>query len=317
MESGRMPACDIVPLVGDHIAGGNECLLQGENINNVLGTQVLKVGNRCGHDKNNLKRPNFNKKAKRRPHVLEEAKRRIDQAITNIYAFPEFTQIFYHPLKEEKGRRRRSESVEGSLCLALPTIIHSLDIHRMSCGFYDNQNKFHYYNFAYIENVTDQNYARVKREMKLLQDYGIIKVQTIREQNNDGSWRTTEVRIDLTDKIFQMLELMPEFLKDRETIAKRFHEKQSRLEKNRKKREIYRKPSITPVKAPNPNKINATLQPQLQNLTKRLSALTKRPQAVDKGRGIEIRDKLNLLVSKGYSVAEAVELLRKSQAPPN
>ncbi len=320
MESGRMPACDIVPFDGRDIASGVECPLQGENINYYSSMQaVLKGGNRCDHDKNNFKKPAFHGVSKRRPHVLEEAKRRIDTAVSYHFRYPMYSGLFYHQDQDGKanGRQIRSERVEGVHSLALPTLLQTLNLHRMACGHYDNRNQFHYYNYAYLESQTNQSSIRIKREMKLLQDRGVIKVNSIKEMNDDGSWRTISVQIEFTDKIFEMLELIPEFLKDRETSAIKFHDKQARLDKNQKKRDIYRKPAFTPPRSPKTDKINQTLQPQLQTLTKGMCRLTKRPQAVDKGRGMEIRDLYQRLTSQGCTPAEAAEIIRTKYPPPH
>lgn len=317
MESGRMPACATLPLVGESVnTSVLGVSLQGDD--NQVGcptqSQISQKGNRCGHDKNSFKRPEVFGRAKKRPHVLEEAKRRIYAGISDHFRFPAFSGLFYHQDQDGKGNGRhiRSERIEGTHSLTLPILLQHIDLYRMACGHYDNRNQFRFYNYAFIENATDQSSIRVKREMKLLQDRGIIKVITLREQNNDGSWRTPEVRIEFTDKIFEMLELMPEFLKDRETSAIKFHAKQARLDKNQKKREFYRKTSFTPPSTGKTSKISPTLSPSVQYLAK--SVVRGIPQSKP-GNGVEVRDKINALVRQGLSVKDAMEIV-KQQYPP-
>lgn len=306
MDLGRKPVYEDNSFCREIFANGSQDKLdERNNSHKSVNAQLLKQGNGCNHDKNNFRRPDFTGNGKRRPHVIEEAKRRIEQAVSDIFMFSEFTRVFYHPLKNERGRRRRSESVEGTFCLALPMLIHGLNLSRMECGFYKNDNEFHSYDYAYLVNKTNQNYSRIKREMKLLQELGIIKVISTREKTADGAWRTKNVRIEFTDRIFQMLELMDEYLRDRETSDKMFHGKQSRLETERKRLERFRKPYF---------KSKPYQAKGLQSLPEKL---TKRPAMVVKGQGLEIREQLNDLVRKGMSVPQAIEALKKLKPPPS
>lgn len=315
MISGRMPACVAKPFEGGNNASVPNVLM-GQNANKALkNNQQGLSGNRCGHNKNSFKKPRFHQDSKRRPHAIEEAKRRIERSFSNKFLYPAFGGLFYHPVEKERGARcRRSESIEGTLSLALVSLLQSLNLHKMACGHYDNKNQFMYYNYAYIENLTDQNSSRVKREMKLLQDYGIIKVLTIRSQNHDGSWRTKEVRIDFTDKIFHMLELTDEFLRDRETISIMFHGKQLRLEKNQNKRDIYRKPNFTHSK---PIETTKTAPISSDKLTKCVKKLSMIPPKVDKGRGEAIKQLYSQLTYQGVSPADAAKIIRNKYPPPN
>lgn len=309
MEWGRNPACDVIPFDGSHNASGIE-VLNGTDANNYYsGNQAPLKGNRCDHDKNNFKKPTFHGISKRRPHVLEEAKRRIDASVSDHFRYPMYSGLFYHQDETGKanGRQIRSERIEGVHSLALPTLLQTLNLHRMACGYYDNRNEFHFYNYAYIEKTTDQSSIRIKREMRLLQDRGVIKVNPVKEPNNDGSYRTIRVEIEFTDKIFEMLDLLPEFLKDRETSSIKFHEKQERLDRNRQRKSLYRKPSFTSSKR------QAKQEVGLKSLTDKLIMKTHK---VDKGRGLEIRNRINDLIARGMSVADAMEAV-KQQYPPS
>lgn len=313
MDSGRMPACVVAPCSGESgNTSGLNIVLTGADANNYYsGNQPFVKGNRCDHDKNNFKKPAFHGVSKRRPHVLEEAKRRIYTSISDHFRYPMYSGLFYHQDQTGRanGRQIRSERIEGVHSLALPTLLQTLNLYRMACGHYDSGNKFHHYNYAYLESQTDQSAARVKREMALLQERGVIKVNTIREQNNDGSWRTTRVEIEFTDKIFEMLDLLPEFLADRETSSIKFHEKQIRLDKNRAKKDLYRKTSFRP----DPKVVNNHSK-GLQSLT---TKLTKPYKPTENGRGVKIRDAIQNLVAKGVSLPDAMETVKKLFPPPH
>lgn len=324
MELGRNPARVVVPFAGSHNTDGADVLI-GQNNNHYyssmqyLHTKFVRFslirGNKCGHDKNTFKRPAFHGKAKRRPHSIEEGKRRIDAALNDHFRYPEFSGLFYHQDNDglPNGKRIRSERREGVHGLALPTLLQSLNLHRMACGHYDNQNQFRFYDYGYLQNQTDQASIRVKREMKLLQDRGVIKVNTRREQNPcTGKWRTIGVSIEFTDKIFQLLDLMPEFLQDREKISGKFYDKEKRKEKKLRKQDIYRKPNFKPSKS------GAKPEVGLQSLTQKL---TMNHRKVDKPqsnpRAVQMQKLYGTLVSKGYTPQAAIELIKKTYPPPN
>lgn len=311
MNLGRNPACIIVPCRGaaDNTSGKLDLTRQDDSQNSQC-LQLKKQGNRCDHDKNRFKRPRFHEKAKKRPHSLEEAKRRIAASISDNFRYPMFAGLFYHKDEAGKpnGRHIRSERIEGIHGLALPTLLQTLNLHRMACGYYDSHNRFHHYNYAYIENQTEQSSIRVKREMRQLQEAGIIRVSTVKEKNNDGSWRTKSVQIEFTDKIFEMLELMDEFLKDRETIALKFHARQAQIDKKRKKKEIYRKQSFKPRHVDNRPALSC------QSIARKLTIPSR---GSNSGRGEEIRSAYNTLLSQGRSPQEAAEILRNKYPPPH
>jgi hypothetical protein len=323
MVTGRMPACDIDTLAGRDITSALTNNIQSDNIKSECATQahIFLKGNKCGHDKNSFKKPQYPTKHKRRPHCLEEAKRRLDLAIMDPFRYSDITGLFFHRNEDRTeaentrrtNRRRRSEGVEGIFSLALPTLLHTLNLYKMACGYYDSGQNFHFYDYFQLQKISGQTLSRFKREMKFLQDNDIVKVFAIRELTNDGAWRTKETRIEFTDKIFSILQLMPEFLKDRETSAIKFHEKQARLDKNRKKRDFYRKTTFTSSKAPINRNLNANSTPQLQNAIK---GLVKEIPQSKAGNGVEVRDKINALVRQGFSVSDAMAIVRQ-QSPPH
>jgi hypothetical protein len=273
-----------------------------------------KKGNRCDHNKNNFKRPSFLRNAKRRPHVLEEAKRRISDAILDNFKYPELTRLFYHSAADGgSGRHRRSERIEGIFSLALPTLLQTLNLHRMACGAYNNRNEFQFFNYAYLQDKSDQNSSRFKREMAILQKEEFIKVTTRREPNNDGTWRTIEVRIEFTDRIFEILDLMSEFLADREYTSIKFFKKQSKINQKKAKDDFYRVQKFN--KSNKPKKIGCQdLSVAVKNVAQ---TFTKPIMPIKSNNGVEIRDKIRSLVDKGISVKDAIAAVKQQYPPPH
>jgi hypothetical protein len=309
MDSGRMPACVVVPFEGEFNANvPNNIPIRGDNNNYYPGMQTLRKGNRCDHDKNNFKRPHFFRDAKRRPHVLEEAKRRIEASIFDHFRYPAYSGLFYHQHENGQtpnGRHIRSERVEGVHSLVLPTLIQSLDLHRMACGYYDNRNKFHFKNYVYLQKQTDQNTIRIKREMAFLQKRGLIKVNTKKEKNTQGQWRTTNVEIEFTDKIFEILDLMNEFLEGREERSLKFYKRQATLDSNQRKREIYRKRAF-----------NKVVKKGTQGLQRVAHKLTNPYPPKQPSRGLEFKNAYANLIHAGLTPQQAIEAIKKKYSSP-
>jgi hypothetical protein len=314
MDSGRMPACDSLPLVGEPITSVPNNVLIGRDANNYYpGMQLEGKGNRCGHDRNNLKQFIPPQNYKRRPHSIEEALRRLKEVEDKPNRYGDVTSLFFHS-KDKGGRKKRSERLEASKRLVLITLLYGLNLQKMVFGYYNNRNEFHYFDYAKIQKLTGLSEIRIKRAMKDLQDQEIVKVNPIKQPNNDGSYRTIRVEIEFTDKIFQMLELMPEFLKDRETSSIKFHEKQASLDKKQKKREFYRKNSFTPPKSSKNRNLKPTLSSGLQTLVK---GVVRGIPPSKPGHGVEVRDKINSLVRQGLSIKDAMEIVKQQYPPPN
>lgn len=296
-------------------AASTRCNKDNNVFNNTAGL-VKKQGNRCAHDKNNLKIPEWYGVDKKRPNIIEEANRRIFSNISNKswFRFPEFSGLLYHLNDEGKGRKIRSERVEGTYSLALPTLLQHLDIHKMACGHYDNRNIFRYYNYSFIKEKTDQTYVRIKREMKLLQDRGIINVINRCEINEDGEYEHIETRIEFTEKIFEMLDLTEEYLRDRETSCEKFHERQSKIDKNKKRLEVFRKKSKFDQKKL--NKKSKTYNSNLQIIHLK-SKYNQENHLLKKGNGEQVNWQIQNLVAAGHTIAEAFEIVKSQYPPPH
>jgi hypothetical protein len=298
--------------------------------------QVIK-GNRCGHDKNKIKVPALFGKTKsgaRLPHSISECGRRLQYLASRIrggisrgdierekdkptgmlpwfvslYDDPRFIGFLYNLNQGEPSRKRRSEGLESIVFLALGTIISRLNLYQMAYGFFNQRNEFIYFDYARIAKESGMSLVRVKRAMKVLQAAGFFNVISIVKTLDDGKKITIATQIHATDTVFDFLGLMPEFLADRETQVIKFHEKQSRLDKNRQKKEAFRKPFFSPSNRKPKQEVG------LQSL---VTKLTKPVPKVVKGRGYEIKQRMDQLKYQGYQPPEIIEILKREFPPPS
>jgi len=340
MESGRMPVCVVPPSRGPDNTNVPINVLTGADVSQKSGnTQVFVYGNRCGHDKNNFKVPPLFGKTKsgtRLPHSISECGKRLQylasrirggisrkdinreklkptgmlQWFISLYDNPKFLGFLYHCHPLTPSRKRRSESLEAIIFITLGTIISRLNLYKMAYGFFDGANEFVYFDYARIAKESGISIIRVKRSMKILQASGFFKVIEIKKTLNDGKIINIATQIHATDVVFDFLGLMPEFLKDRETSAIRFHEKQSRLDNNKAKREFYRKKTFPDKKPSYLKKVAPSLQPSVQNCVKRVSA----PQS---GRGYAIKARMEQLKHQGFTPVQIMDFLKKEFPPPS
>lgn len=195
-------------------------------------------GNRCGHTSNNFRRPTYIRDTKRRSHSIQEAMRRLIYSETHRYYFPQLGQIIYNA--NRGGRLRRSEFREAATALILSALLKDISLYAMAFGYFDNQEKFHYYNYERLKNVTGLSDKRICSVMKRLQELEIVKVTRILDERENGKIITKKVIIKLTDKIFEMLELTNEFLKDRQDDTVKHQKIEARLNKKRKQLECFK-----------------------------------------------------------------------------
>lgn len=191
-------------------------------------------GNRCGHNKLKPRFPSYPSDVKRRPHVIEELKRRIIECFEKRNKYEGLIPVFYHEGQENKtGRKRRSEKTESVLFLVLYALAHDCHLNNMQFGQYLNNNVFRNYNYNWIVKHTGCSLKRVQRAMIVLQTLGWVKVEKIVKTLNDGHIVTDNVIITLSDTIFKVFDLENEFLENREKVCIRFQEKQIRVNRNR------------------------------------------------------------------------------------
>lgn len=234
------------------------------------------LGNRCGHVANNFKRPTYVGDNKRRPFCIAEAERRIGRAQNNINDFPLLKELIYNA--DNGGRKFRSEFREASTALVLSAILHNLWLYAMAVGHPDNNDKFRYLGYERIRNVTQLSNARIYAAMALLKKLEIISVQPIWQFKEDGTVKTREVRIKVSPKIFDMLGLTKEFLKDRQKQEEKYFKKDVKKKNKMKQLECFRPITKFRHKAKSTPKSNPTIfpsmrmTPQIEKRTQQFSA---------------------------------------------
>lgn len=352
MVLGRIPACIVEPLAGNQCKRVDKASVDDNSTKKVF--QPL-FGNKCAHNKNNLKVPAVFGKTKsglRLPHSISECGNRLQylserirrgiskediasaqnkpagmfQWYMSLYDDPRFIKFLYHINNNNKSRKRRSEGLEAALFLAFGTILSRLNLYQMAYGFPNNRNEFIFFGYERIAEESGMSLIRVKRAMKVLQDIGFFKVTTLVKTLDDGKIIHIATHIHATDMVFDFLGLMPEFLKDRETSSIKFHEKQIRLDKNKFKRDLYRKSAFSRSKLSNYGKQTSVPTSQrrdrvVDNLSEGcqlvVSKLTNPYQPQNKGRGQELKQLYANLTSQGISPAEAVQIIRSKYPPPH
>lgn len=345
MESGRMPACVVLPLPGPDNTSALDLNPTGrDNSQDLTKKQVFVYGNRCDHDKNNFKVPPVFGKTKsgaRLPHAISECGKRLQYLASRIrggisrndiereklnhtgmlqwfialYDNPKFIGFLYHNTPGKPARKRRSESLEAIIFITLGTIISRLNLYKMAYGFFNSGNEFVYFDYARIAKEAGISIIRVKRAMKILQASGFFKVISIKKTLNDGKIINIATQIHATDLVFDFLGLMPEFLKDRETSAIKFHEKQSRLDNNQAKRDFYRKQTFPAKKPSYLKKVGASFKGAKQEVS--LQSCVKRPSAPQSGRGYAIKQRMDDLKYQGLPPQQIMDILKKEFPPPS
>lgn len=300
MGNGQIPACSVLPFDGNSTTSGtyeNE----RENKPSLFVSQVTHQ-NKFGHD---CKNPRFYIKPagqKRRFHVLEEAIRRIKKNLITPFNYPEFNQYLYN---KEKGRKIRSEAREAELSLLLPAIADTVNLVRMESGYWEGS-QFINYGYRKYRELTGMSESRVERHMLVLKKHGFIDVKKVNVTLSDG-YRTEKVIITVSDKLFNLLGLEKQYLVDREKAIQNRNKIDNQEEANRRYLELYRNKKI---------KDTISNPAQDRSITNIGKTLVKRVMPLSKGNGATIKDAISNLINKGYSVSEAMDIVRK-QYPPS
>lgn len=231
MIIGMEPACDVIAGQVD-ITSGHLKLNNRTNNNSISLTmqegkrENLSKGNRCGHDKNNLRKPIFHKTTKRSPYIIAESRRRLSEAVdfrNDMQLYPGLRPLLRHQ-NNKRSRKRRSEAVEGALSLTVDALIYGFNINTMAYGMVNDRNETVYHDYSNLRKVTGLTPWRQKRMIKILKDHDICVVDNIVDENH----KHVKTIIRLTDKIFTLLNLEEEFLKGR-AKAKEIYDRNQEL----------------------------------------------------------------------------------------
>lgn len=311
MNLGRMPDCHAVGSLGgglDTTIG--DIVLSGSDI--TLGNTLNQppIGNKCGH---NAKNPRFYARPrdyKRRWHVIEESIRRIKIALDNPFEFPEINGLMH-----EEGRLVRSERREAELSLLLPAIIDSVNLANMQLGYFAD-GKFINYTYDRYVVVTGMSYSRVERNMRHLQDYGLVSVKVIVKELNDGAIKTERVVITVSDKVFQILGTLDAFLKDREKAIKNRTKLETREQQEQKRLNLFR--SQKPVKQ---SRGTYNASNTVQNLTSTFKNMNRNsPAQYNPAQDRRVLDVVGELLRADptLSISDAIKIVTdRNKAPPN
>lgn len=203
----RTPAC-VARILADNSSASEITLNSGYTTPSPIDTQV---GNRCGHDPRNPKILQF-PQHRRRPHVIEEAKRRLERAAKSPFIYPELLPLFYHA--DKKGRQRRSEGREATVNLCLTVVLQTANLaNNLYCGHWDGQ-RFVYYDLEKLVTLTGATKGRVRRALSVLRRLGLVHTDSKLDTASDGNLRTINYRIRLDYALFQKLGLCAEFALD-------------------------------------------------------------------------------------------------------
>ena len=237
-QDNRMSACSVSPLVGGNTTSGPINTLQQGQFNSTdasVQSGIPRSGNKIGHDPRKIRFYLKPKHEKRRFHVLEEAQRRLKDALGSPFDYPEFHGLMFH----DSGRSIRSERLEAEIATLLPAIYDTVNLSNMQLGYYNP--KFDFINFDYqtLVSRTGMSYWRVERNMRHLQKAGIVEVKRLVVETNDG-YKTERVIIAVSERIFKMLHLDNQFLEDREKAFRARQKVQNKIDARSKYLELYR-----------------------------------------------------------------------------
>ncbi len=212
MEMGRMPACDIEPLVGSHITGVPiNSPLSGQNNNNY----PVNQGNNCGHNAliPRIFAPPSNHK--RRFPPIEKAKQNLATSYFHPLKYP-FGQIFYHqdkPNKQGVFRQRRSEAREPITTRIGQVLLHYANIANMALGYIDAKTqKFISYGIAFIAEKSGASLNQTRKILKIFKKYGYIDIIPQTYKTPDGRYRAKDAIVTIDIKLYYDLEVTEEEL---------------------------------------------------------------------------------------------------------
>jgi hypothetical protein len=234
MSQDRISACNVSALVGTEHLQAAPINLQGQS-NAEQGSKQLRCGNKIGHNPSKIRFYSKPSTQKRRFHVLEEANRRVKDALDHPFDYPMFHGLMFH----DNGRSIRSERLEAELAMLLPAIYDTLNLCTMQLGHFLDDGNFQHYCYKNLVARTGMSYWRVERNMRHLRDAGLITVQTVVVELNDG-FKTERVIITASEQLFNMLHLDTRFLEDREKAMRNLTKLQNKWAARDKYLSLYR-----------------------------------------------------------------------------
>lgn len=189
------------------------------------GNQVKTSGNRCGHDKMNpisFIAPTMHK---RRPPLIEKAKR----MLSGLYADPlslDAGRLSFNPEKENRRggyRKIRSEKRELTLNFAGQAMLHYLDLNTLQLGWktdkgnfidigFDTLNKKINESLSFNQPHRKVSYESLRRAINIFESCGYIQIERVRIRLPNGEYRSLPSRIKVNEIFFEHLGIDKEFI---------------------------------------------------------------------------------------------------------
>lgn len=251
---------------GISIAGGAEIIsgynkAKTNNIGKSPNKQSFLYGNRCGYNKNQIKKPTFygsdgytGKRGKAiggaistlweivnikcSPPERKLFRDRIhtrDTSATRLMALFEnerLRQLFHHDhqTKNKKFRSFRGERMVSSYGFVTPSVLDGIDLRTMAFGFFDYKSgRQIYHDYDYIARKQGISISQVQRNISRLVEKNVLFTQVINKKDELGEYRHNETRIFLNPEIFSLLGLTEQYEKDRLYAEERHLEKLGKL----------------------------------------------------------------------------------------
>ena len=162
-------------------------------------------GNKCGHDPllpRIFEPPQHH--SKKKPPIIEKAKRIIYDLFFNPLSAYLNSHIFYHTIKitkKDRYRQKRSEAREA-VCRVVAAMLHTFNLKNGILGFPMPEGGIFYYSLNYFAKIAKTSYHQVKAVFKALKSAGYASITERVEKRADGSIRAINPIIKLSYNIF-------------------------------------------------------------------------------------------------------------------
>lgn len=205
MFKGRNPAClSLILAGGQDKTSGKHPMSEIITVSD-MGKQSQKYGKRA-HNRLKPKVLSFNGH-KRRPHPIEEAKRRCENLYNSPASRP-MGKMFFNSSRFNKSgsfRQMRSEMREN-IKLVKQCLFEHLCLTTMQFGQII-PGSFNHFGIYFICKKTDLSYSTVHRVLTVLENSGYITVKERREKKPDGTFRSIPAIIYAHPSIFHDLDM--------------------------------------------------------------------------------------------------------------
>lgn len=216
MESGRMPACVAQPLPGnDNTSVPKNVTLSRNNNDNYSSAQVIKLGNRCGHDKNNPTSYLNSILQKKRPYQIIKAQKNSLKCYENPFIFDIGKISFNENSKnrDDSFRKIRSEIRSFIYKEILCCLLHYTCLKTMQFGFTAENRKFNALGINFLHRELQRSldrqkidfkitYNRVRKALHILEKAGYINIKENKKLLSNNKFISLPAEILINHTIF-------------------------------------------------------------------------------------------------------------------